>query len=169
ERLIAYVEANVEPAVLRRHLEQQLPHYMIPSAFVLLESLPLTANGKVDRQALRALAVERPHVRVSPSTPVEEVLASIWRDTLRLEAIGVHDDFFEIGGHSLFATQIASRIRDTFRVEMPLRTMFEEPTIAGLAQAILADPDVRARVERTAHLPFTVRALFAEEGPLRAR
>ena len=125
--------------LLRGFLQEQLPEYMVPSALVLLEGLPLTPNGKVDRRALPAPDQIRPELEnmyVVPRTPVEEVLAGIWTDILGLEEIGVEDNFFDLGGHSLLATRVISRVRDSFHMEVPLRTIFEAPTIAGLAQLI---------------------------------
>jgi amino acid adenylation domain-containing protein len=126
---------------LRLWLDDKLPEYMIPTHFVLLESLPLSPNGKVDRKALPApeqVGSEARGAYVAPRTASEEILAAIWADVLRLERVGISDDFFELGGHSLNATQVASRVRDAFHVEMPLRTMFESPTIESLADAISA-------------------------------
>jgi len=141
KRLVAYLVAGEgvsapEPVELRRHLLSQLPDYMVPAAFVWLVALPLTQSGKIDRRALPApgsaeLALE--HEFVAPRTPREEVLAGLWADLLRLERVGVFDNFFALGGHSLLATQVISRIRVTFGVELPLRAVFEAPTVAGLA------------------------------------
>jgi acyl carrier protein len=117
----------------------KLPEYMIPSAFVVLDKLPLTENGKVDRKALPAPDQSRRDVEqgyLAPRTPAEEMVAAIWADVLRLERVGVRDDFFELGGHSLNATQVVSRVRDAFRVELPLRALFETPTVEGLAKTI---------------------------------
>ncbi|ACC81527.1 non-ribosomal peptide synthetase [Nostoc punctiforme] len=140
--LVAYLALNQEPTPtineLRQFLGSKLPEYMIPSAFVFLETLPLTPNGKVDRRALplpetlRELEVNF----VAPRTPIEEILAPIWADVLRVEQIGVYDNFFELGGHSLLATQLVSRIRTTFKIELPLRSLFEAATIANLAEYI---------------------------------
>jgi amino acid adenylation domain-containing protein len=134
-------EQNPKSNELREFLKKQLPDYMIPSAFVLLSALPLTPNGKVDRRALPApdtttLAGET--VFVAPRTPVEEVLTNLWAEVLNLERVGIHDNFFELGGHSLLATQLISRIRDTFQVELPLRGLFESPTVAKLSDRIEA-------------------------------
>jgi amino acid adenylation domain-containing protein len=124
---------------LRAFVEQKLPAYMLPSAFVLLDTLPLTPNGKVNRQALPA--PETPGTLASPvhspgQTEVEQQLAAIWEQTLDLQRIGLQDDFFELGGHSLLATQIVSRVRETFGVHLTLQTLFKQPTIAGLALII---------------------------------
>ncbi|ACK67646.1 amino acid adenylation domain protein [Rippkaea orientalis PCC 8801] len=124
---------------LRRYLKEKLPDYMIPSAFVLLEKLPLTPNGKIDRKALPApdwSGRRNEKDFVIPSSPIEEVLATIWREILKVEQISMNDNFFELGGHSLLATQIMSRIRDKFNIQMALRQIFESPTIAELAQVV---------------------------------
>jgi amino acid adenylation domain-containing protein/non-ribosomal peptide synthase protein (TIGR01720 family) len=127
------------PGDLRRAVAETLPGYMIPSAFVLLDELPLTPNGKVDRRVLPApdwSAIEPDESYVAPRTPAEATLADIWCDVLGLQQIGARDDFFERGGHSLLATQLVSRIRDAFKVDLPLRNIFEFPTIAELATQI---------------------------------
>ncbi|HZI20322.1 MAG TPA: amino acid adenylation domain-containing protein, partial [Pyrinomonadaceae bacterium] len=145
QRLVAYVVARpgTTPAApeLRRHLKDPLPDYMIPSAFVVMDRLPLTPNGKVDRSALpapeqSAAEGERPYL--APRTPVEEELARVWSGLLGARRVGVHDDFFELGGHSLLATRVVSRVRELFRVELALRSLFETPTIARLAERIEA-------------------------------
>ena len=107
---------------------------MVPSAFVFLDSLPLTPNGKLDRSALAAPDQNRPDIGesyVAPGTPVEELLAGIWSELLKIEKVGVHDNFFDLGGHSLLATQVMSRLREGLGVELPLRALFEAPTIAN--------------------------------------
>jgi amino acid adenylation domain-containing protein len=143
KRLIAYVvlSATTAPSSeeLRHWLKQRLPQYMIPSIFVALKNLPLTPNGKIDRRALPApdehnLSTEKPFV--APRNRVEEAVASIWAEILHLERVGIHHDFFELGGHSLLVTQVVSRIRQTLRVELPLRSLFEHPTVAALSEAI---------------------------------
>jgi len=143
KRLVAYFVAQQGIAVatndLRSFLKQRLPDHMSPSAFVELDSLPLTKNGKVDRRALPApdqARLEFESAFVAPRTPVEEIVADIWAKVLRRELVGIHDNFFELGGHSLLATQVISRIRETFRVELPLRDLFEAPTVRGLAQRV---------------------------------
>jgi len=132
-------EAIVTPATLRKHLRDRLPPYMIPAAFVLMEALPLTANGKIDRQALPTVSDEQrqpAQESARPLTETEKALAAIWTELLKLEKIGINDDFFDLGGRSLLAIKAVSRIRDVFEVDLPLRTLFERPTLAALAEAI---------------------------------
>ncbi|HEV7859201.1 MAG TPA: methyltransferase [Pyrinomonadaceae bacterium] len=125
---------------LRKSLREQLPDYMVPASFVLLDAFPLTPNGKVDQRAMPAPDGFRPEFEqpyVMPRTPAEKSLAAIWCELLGLEQVGAHDNFFtDLGGHSLLATQLVSRVRDTFKVELPLRRLFETPTISELAVAI---------------------------------
>jgi acyl carrier protein len=143
-RLVAYVVPETVPIPeLRRALKRQLAGPMIPAAFVSLEALPLTPNGKVDRLALPAPGSARPKLAESYAPPrdeVESALATIWVGLLGVEAVGVHDDFFDLGGHSLLATQLISRIRDQFSVELPLRLLFQFPTVAELAEAVSQAP-----------------------------
>ncbi|MBV8201787.1 MAG: AMP-binding protein, partial [Acidobacteria bacterium] len=146
-RLVAYAVLRApRPRVeeLRDHLAARLPEFMIPAAFVILEALPLTPNGKLDRQALPAPARAGAAGYVAPADPIEELLAGIWAEILGLERVGVHDNFFDLGGHSLLATQVMSRIRGVLRVDLPLRQLFEAPTVARLARAVAApDPESR--------------------------
>jgi amino acid adenylation domain-containing protein len=143
QRLVAYVVgaggSNPSAHDLRKFLQQKLPEYMVPSAFIFLESLPITPNGKLDRKALPAADQTRPELKDAyspPQTPVEESLSQIWCDVLKLDKAGVHDNFFDLGGHSLTATQLISRVRDSFKLDLPLRTLFEAPTIYDLAQRV---------------------------------
>ncbi|HEU0078022.1 MAG TPA: amino acid adenylation domain-containing protein, partial [Longimicrobiaceae bacterium] len=139
-RIVAYVvpvDERVSPVELRAHLGGQVPEYMVPSVFVSLSTLPLTTSGKVDRRALPAPESSGATGKHGePSTPTEEVLAAIYADVLRVERVGAGDDFFELGGHSLLATRVVSRVRQAFGVELPLRALFEAPTVAGLAGRI---------------------------------
>jgi acyl carrier protein len=121
---------------LQSYLEQNLPEYMIPSAFVVLEALPLTSSGKVNRRVLPAPDWGKQGRVVTARSPIEQKLAIIWAELLGLKSVGIHDNFFQLGGHSLLATQLTSRIRDIFGVELPLRNIFESPTLAQLAQII---------------------------------
>ena len=143
KRLVAYVAAEEEARTtankLRDFLKDKLPEHMVPAVFVLLEAFPLTPNGKVDRRALPLPDGRRPELDeafVAYRTPTEELLAEIWAQVLGVERVGIYDNFFQLGGHSLLATQVVSRIREAFQVEMPLRRLFEAPTVAGLAESI---------------------------------
>src|SRR6266850_848498 len=144
KRLVAYVTAVEEEAPnaeeLREHLKGALPEYMVPSAFVVLEAMPLTANGKVDRKALPAVDFTAQQTRryEAPQGEIEEILATIWQELLHVERVGRHDNFFELGGHSLLAVQAISRLRESFRVEISLRNLFEAPTIASLREKVEA-------------------------------
>ena len=140
KRLLAYVVAdrdqNNSPEELRVYLKQQLPEFMVPSAIVLLPRIPLNANGKIDRQALPEPEMVETKAYVAPKTPSEEIVAKIWIEVLRRDRISANDNFFDLGGHSLLATQVISRVREQFRIELPIRAIFESPTISSLAEAI---------------------------------
>ena len=171
KRLVAYVvgeagagEGRVEVGELREALRGGLPEYMVPAAYVLLDEMPLTPNGKVDRKALPAPERTRSGAEYEAGrTPVEQVVASIWGETLGVERVGAQDNFFELGGHSLLATRVISRLREAFRVEVPVRELFEWPTVAGLAtrieagmkesRGLLAPPITRA--ERGGEVPLS--------------
>jgi acyl carrier protein len=143
KRLVAYLvgreQQTFSPSELRAFLKKKLPEYMIPSAFVVLEQMPFMPNGKVDRRALPSPLQKRPELEkgyVAPRTPTEEFLAGIWAQALGVERVGIHDNFFELGGHSILATKIISRIQETFQVALPVGSIFELPTIAGLAASL---------------------------------
>ncbi|HET8775597.1 MAG TPA: amino acid adenylation domain-containing protein, partial [Thermoanaerobaculia bacterium] len=142
KRLVAYLVAEsgaaLEAAVLRAALLAQLPEYMVPSAFVELDALPLTTNGKLDRKALPAPESTALATREyeAPQGEVEETLAAIWRELLRVDQVGRHDDFFELGGHSLLAVQSISRIRAVFGVDIALRDLFAQSTLQALAETV---------------------------------
>ncbi|MEA5621857.1 non-ribosomal peptide synthetase [Nostoc sp. UHCC 0251] len=143
QSLVAYVVfyQNAAHSIneLRNYLQQHLPEYMVPSAFVLLDSLPLTPNGKIDRRALPAPEQTRPELEqkfVAPRNPTEAMLLGIWVKILGIEQVGINDNFFELGGHSLLATQVISQVRKAFGLEIPLRNLFASPTIAELAKHI---------------------------------
>ncbi len=142
-RLLAYFVAvdgaSLDPAGLRGALRSRLPEFLVPAALVELPALPLTPAGKVDRRALAEhgpLPARSPTPSAAPSTPVEEALAEIWAEVLESAGIGVHDDFFDLGGNSLQATQVLLRIMEAFGVELPVRAFFDQPTIAALAFAV---------------------------------
>jgi amino acid adenylation domain-containing protein len=141
--LIAYVVPRQQPdptsAELRHFLQEQLPEHMVPAAFVLLQNLPLTANGKVDRKKLPLPQRSENRARstyVAPRRPIEEVLVEIWEEVLKVGQVGIRDNFFNLGGHSLLATQVISHLRKVLQVEVPLRNLFEAPTIAGFAEHV---------------------------------
>ena len=143
KRLVVYIVpengSKSSTSILRDFLKKKLPEYMIPSVFVMLESLPLMPNGKVDRKALPVPDQKRPELDrefLAPSTPTEIKMSEIWGRLLSIEEVGVNDDFFELGGHSLLATQLISRIRDAFQVNILLREVFESPTVAGLSENV---------------------------------
>jgi len=142
KQLVAYFVATERvPSIseLRNFLKQQLPDYMIPGAFVSLDALPLTPNGKVERRALPApemAGLEVETTFVAPRTPVEEILTAIWAEVLGVKQVGIYDNFFELGGHSLGAIQLISRVRTSLAIELPLPSLFENPTISGLAECV---------------------------------
>ncbi|MGW2048295.1 non-ribosomal peptide synthase/polyketide synthase [Streptomyces sp. NPDC001858] len=151
-RLVAYLvpAAGTAPssAELRAHLRERLPEYMAPSALVVLDALPLTANGKLDHRALPAPDLAPAAAARAPRTPQEQVLCELFAEVLGVASAGVEDGFFDLGGHSLLATRLAARIRATLGVEMPLRTLFEAPTPAGLAAALVAAGPAQAALAR---------------------
>jgi acyl carrier protein len=121
---------------LKQALKERLPDYMVPSAIVAMSKLPLTPNGKVDRKALPAPEERAAKEYKAPSTATEELVAQIWGEVLKVDRISTDENFFDLGGHSLLATQVISRIRETFQLEIPLRTMFEVPVLDSFAAAL---------------------------------
>ncbi|MBV8478503.1 MAG: amino acid adenylation domain-containing protein, partial [Acidobacteria bacterium] len=142
KQLVAYVVArDPQSAVgneLKAYVGEHLPDYMVPSVIVPLEKLPLTPNGKIDRQALPAPEQLAAKTYIPPRTPTEQQVAAIWREVLKRDQISVQDNFFELGGHSLAATQVISRVRELFQVELAIRVLFETPTVSALVEAIQA-------------------------------
>jgi acyl-CoA synthetase (AMP-forming)/AMP-acid ligase II/acyl carrier protein len=170
KRLVAYVVGqqgeSFDASELRNYLKQKLPEYMIPSDFVLLDQLPLTPNGKVDRKVLPAPDQDRPelgNVYQAPRTLIEETLASIWSELLKVDKVGIHDNFFELGGHSLLATQIMSRVRSGLSVEVPLRTLFESPTIEQMAAAIMEHREKQSGEQESEYVLFELESRPDEE------
>jgi len=176
-RLVAYVvprgdenEGEDLATALRRDLARKLPAYMVPPAFTMLPALPLNANGKIDRAALTALTLAPQAADgarrgyVAPRTPIEELLAGTWSAVLGVEQVGIHDDFLELGGHSLLATQLLSRVREAFRVELPLASLFEEATVAGQAARVVAA--LLGKDENDEAAPALVRMGYGDEAPL---
>ncbi|HEU4882528.1 MAG TPA: amino acid adenylation domain-containing protein [Longimicrobium sp.] len=171
DALVAYAVpaegAGIEAEALRAHLKSILPDYMVPAAFVAIAAVPLTANGKVDRRALpepESFATDSRST--APRTPTEEILAQLWAEVLRLESVGVDDDFFALGGHSLLATRLLARVQNALGVVVPLRALFEGPTVAELAVRVdaLRQGGARVlppveRVDRDRPLPLS----FAQE------
>jgi surfactin family lipopeptide synthetase A len=142
KQLVAYLVPKagaIATSELRSFLSDRLAEFMVPAAFMMLESLPLTPNGKIDRAALASLELDRSALTsfVAPRTPVEEILTGIWAEVLGVDRVGIHHNFFELGGHSLLATQVISRIHDGLGVDLPLRTLFERQTVADLAAAVV--------------------------------
>ncbi len=140
---------------LRPHLRARLPEYMVPVDFVILDQLPQTANGKIDRRQLpipKSVSREFDRAYVAPRTSVEEALAAIWSEVLDVERVGADDNFFDLGGHSLLATQLVSRVRDRFKVEVPLQMLFRAPSLAEFATSLLQRAANRSAVERIAQI-----------------
>jgi acyl carrier protein len=146
KRLVAYMVLQEKETItvndLRTYMMAYLPVYMLPSTYVLLEALPMLPNGKLDRRALPVPGPDQTRLEpkqnfVAPRTQVEEVVATAWSEVLGIEQVSIHDDFFRLGGHSLLAMHVVSRLRTTLQVELPLRSFFEAPTIAGLADIIM--------------------------------
>jgi amino acid adenylation domain-containing protein len=168
-RLVAYVVAHdslaLNPSELRDFVKRKLPEYMLPSAFVMMDMLPITPNGKLDRKALPAPEDSRPDLAalyVAPRTPTEEILAGIWAEVLGIERVGVEDNFFELGGHSLFAMQAVSRVRRALSIDLPLRELFTAPTIAGQAACI----EALRRESRTSTKPDGVDMVASSSRPV---
>lgn len=165
KRLVAYFVAK-KPAPstddLRSLLASKLPEYMVPSAIVQLENLPLTRNGKIDLTALPSPEHASAKAGTAPRNATEQQLLEIWREVLRIDNFGVEDNFFELGGHSLLATQVISRVRSAFHVQLPLRSLFDAPTVAGLAAEIVRSPQ-GAEDEELAKLLNELEGLSDEE------
>jgi aspartate racemase len=179
KHLIAFVVPKQTPAPsesgLQDYLRDKLPAYMSPAKIIVLNTFPLTPNGKLDRQALTEFAQTsdtREQVYVAPRTPVEELLAEIWAQVLNVPRIGIHDNFFKLGGHSLLSTVLISRIREAFHVELPVLALFESPTVAELAgtieQSLIKDVDSDEMLEMLKQLDGLsdeeISALLANEG-----
>ena len=169
-RLVAYLTSPVQhrPGIrqIRTMLKTKLPEYMIPSSFVLLDALPLTPNGKVDRRALPDPGNARPNldrVYTPPATTTEAQLTSIWSEVLSVDPIGVHDNFFDLGGHSLTASRVVSRVIQTFALELPVRALFDAPTVAEMAAIIVQNQAKRASDEELAQMLREVEVMTEDE------
>jgi len=169
-QLVAYIVPrpgmDVTANELREYLKSKLPDYMLPAGFATLDSLPLTSAGKLDRKALELYGPVKAYSSSeyrAPQTALEKVLAEIFSEVLGASRVGAFDNFFELGGHSLRGTQVVSRIREIFQIELPLRRIFEEPTVSGLAQAMLRDSAEQVRIQRTAELLMQFSSLSGQQ------
>ena len=175
QRLVAYYVPGFLPAPtaiqLRRDLSEKLPDYMVPNLFLRLDALPLTPNGKVDVRALPAPGQGRSELEtpfVSPRTPVEHSLAEIWSEVLDLDQVGIHDNFLELGGDSLLASQVISLVIKTFQVEVSLRSLFETPTVADMAVVIVRNQSKELDQEELELLLVELEGLTEEQARLSA-
>jgi amino acid adenylation domain-containing protein len=178
KRLVAYiVSEGGEPPTLPElsiFLQKRLPEYMVPTAYVMMDSFPLTTNGKIDRNGLPAptsSALDLESDFVAPRNAVEEALSMIWAEVLGVESVSVHANFFELGGHSLAAASVMYRVRDIFNVELPVRTLFEGPTLAHLSQALISNEAKPGLTEKIARAYKRVKSMTQEEllGALKER
>jgi acyl carrier protein len=156
DKLIAYLVTNTDVTreELRQYLSQQLPNYSIPSQFVFLDSLPLTPSGKIDRQSLPEPQLERPELTTAytpPSSNLEQQIAEIWQDLLQVDKVGIHDNFFDLGGHSLLIVQLRSRLEEFLNREIPLVTLFQYPTIEALATYLNKQSPNQSHLQQTAN------------------
>jgi acyl-CoA synthetase (AMP-forming)/AMP-acid ligase II/acyl carrier protein len=173
QRLVAYVVPKRAPgpnvSEMRRFLSEKLPDYMIPSTFIALDALPLTDTLKVDRKVLPAPKGLRPKIAASYAAPrnsVEEVLVKIWAEVLDLDQVGVHDNFFDLGGHSLAATRVISRVIETFPSELPIKALFDSPTVAEMAEVIVAGQDKKPNNTELEMILNELESLSDEEAKL---
>jgi acyl carrier protein len=168
-RLVGYIAANagkeLNPAEIKAYLKTLLPEYMVPTAIVILTEMPMSPNGKIDRRNLPEPEQIRPAIDTEyqgTSSALEQVLAIIWADILGIDRVGAQDNFFELGGHSLLATQLVSRIRKVFQMDIPLRRIFEAPTVRELA-IWMEKGENPVRVKKTAELMLNLAHLSDEE------
>ena len=151
-------------------MQDRLPDYMVPSDYVFLETMPLTPNGKINRRALPTPDQARPDLDATyspPHTPVEQLVADIWSQVLGVEHVGIQDNFFDLGGHSLLATQVVSRLREIFQAELPVRNLFETPTVAGLIDGISQSCGGREVAEEIARALSEIKQLSDDEVKMR--
>jgi len=174
DHLIVYIVPFEKPypstSVLRRAAREKLPAHVVPSDFVFLESLPLTPNGKVDRRALPAPDNARPELDVAyaaPRSEIEKQLASIWAEVISTEPIGIHDNFFDLGGHSLAASRVISRVIQTFRLELPVKALFDAPTVAQMALVVEQNRAKQANEPELEQMLREVETLTEEEAQRR--
>lgn len=169
-RLVAYIVVSKHPAPntseMRNFLKERLPDYMIPSSFLILDALPMTSTDKVNRQGLPAPPPTRPDLDTPfapPRTPVEESVTGIWEEVLALDRVGIHDDFFALGGHSLRAAQVISRVIQMFQVELPVESLFNSPTVADMAVVITQNRARKAGKSELARMLSEVERFSEEE------
>jgi hypothetical protein len=170
KRLVAYLAAGacaeIEVGEVREFLRATLPDYMVPAEFIVMGSLPLTPNGKIDRRNLPAPGnrpAEESNAYVEPASAVEKVLAGVWEEALGRRHLGIRDDFFAIGGHSLAAMRVISSIRYVFKVDLPISKIFEFPTIEGLGRALQADESTPGQMERIARVVQRIKSMSPDE------
>lgn len=171
KRLTAFVTSSAAAAPvtgeeLRAYLQSRMPEYMVPAGFVVVDSLPLTGSGKVDRQALLRMEADKAAQtaeKVLPRNPTEQGVADIWAEVLAVESVSIHDNFFELGGHSLLVTQVIARLRSVFQVQLPVRAFFEAPTVAGLAETVQEQQPAASEEEEMAKMLAELEGLSDEE------
>jgi amino acid adenylation domain-containing protein len=170
KRIVAYVvmigDQESSTATLRHFLQERLPDFMMPSAFVVMDALPLSPNGKLDRNLLPMPGLSlgsREETYVEPRTALERILATVWSETIGVERVGVQDNFFELGGHSLLATQVLARVQEDFQVDLPLRIMFEGMTVEQMAQAVLENEAVPGQSEKIAQALLKIESMSEAE------
>ena len=164
KRLLAHYVGAVSAENLRSHLKQHLPEYMVPSWLIQLEAMPLTPNGKVDRKQLPPPSGDRPEsekVYEAPRNNTEEFLAELWADLLRVKKVGIHDNFFALGGHSLLGTRLMSRMRELLYIEIPVKVLFEASTIAEFSRALTQYEAKPGQTEKIAGILKQVHAMQA--------
>ena len=169
-RLVAYVVAFEKPypatSALRSAVREKLPAYMVPSDFVFLDSLPLTPNGKLDRLALPAPDRSRAELEVAfaaPRSDIEKLLAEIWAEVLAIHRVGIHDNFFDLGGHSLAASRVISRVIQSFRLDLPVKELFDAPTIARMAEIVKQNQAHRVDDAALEHMLRLMETMTEEE------
>jgi amino acid adenylation domain-containing protein len=170
ERLVAYVvpQRSKEPKInqVRASLREKLPSYMLPSAVVVLDRLPLTTSGKVDRMALPSPKKSRHELSdtfIGPTTAIEKILAKQWAEIIEIDEVGIHDDFLELGGDSVLAAQIVSEINNIFSLKQPLQTLFEAPTVAKLVEFVLMNETQPGHSDNVANLLMKIEGMSSEE------
>ncbi len=174
KRLVAYVVTDQQKPLtisdLRSFLKEKLPDYMVPSAFVMLDALPLLPNGKLDRKALPVPDKSRPTLDtlfVAARTPVEKDLATIWAEVLSLDQVGINDKFFDLGGHSLRAVQVISRVINAFKLELPIKFLLESPTIADMTVVITQNMANKAGEEELSRMLAELESITDKEAQRR--